>query len=104
MLFSPKRVRRPGPKGPTKELIDAVVGMKRRNRTWGCKRIAQQIALAFGVDIDKDVSAAFSQCTSIRKRDPEVRLGFLLSVTLKTRCGPWICFDVNRRYYGRTGF
>ena len=55
MLFSPKRVRRPGPKGPTKELIDAVVEMKRRNRTWGCKRIAQQIALAFGIEIDKDV-------------------------------------------------
>ncbi len=55
LLFSPKRVRRPGPKGPTKELIDAVVEMKRRNRTWGCKRIAQQIALAFGVEIDKDV-------------------------------------------------
>jgi putative transposase len=55
LLFSPKRVRRPGPKGPTKELIDAVVEMKRRNRTWGCKRIAQQIALAFGVDINKDV-------------------------------------------------
>src|SRR5215468_5305326 len=55
LLFSPKRVRRPGPKGPTKELINAVVEMKRRNRTWGCKRIAQQIALAFGVDIDKDV-------------------------------------------------
>ena len=55
LLFSPKRVQRPGPKGPTKELIDAVVEMKRRNRTWGCKRIAQQIALAFGVDIDKDV-------------------------------------------------
>jgi putative transposase len=53
LLFSPERVRRPGPKGPTKELIDAVVEMKRRNRTWGCKRIAQQIALAFGVDIDK---------------------------------------------------
>src|SRR5437870_7848570 len=55
LLFSPKRVRRPGPKGPTKELIEAVVEMKRRNRTWGCKRIAQQIALAFGVEIDKDV-------------------------------------------------
>src|SRR5207249_193401 len=55
LLFSPKRVRRPGPKGPTKELIDAVVEMKRRNRTWGCKRIAQQLTLAFGVDIDKDV-------------------------------------------------
>jgi transposase InsO family protein len=29
--------------------------MKRRNRTWGCNRIAQQIALAFDVEIDKDV-------------------------------------------------
>src|SRR5205809_7606586 len=55
LLFSPKRVRRPGPKGPTKELMDAVVEMKRRNRTWGCKRIAQQLTLAFGVDIDKEV-------------------------------------------------
>ena len=55
VLFSPKRVCRPGPKGPTKELIDAVVEMKGRNCTWGCKRIAEQIALAFGVDIDKDV-------------------------------------------------
>src|SRR4029079_11774064 len=35
--------------------IDAVIEMKRRNCTWGCKRIAQQIALAFGVEIDKDV-------------------------------------------------
>jgi transposase InsO family protein len=26
-----------------------------RNPTWGCPRIAQQITLAFGVDIDKDV-------------------------------------------------
>jgi transposase InsO family protein len=29
--------------------------MKRRNPNWGCPRIAQQIALAFGVEIDKDV-------------------------------------------------
>ena len=55
LLFSADRIRRPGPKGPTKELIHAVVEMKRRNRTWGCKRIAQQIGLAFGLDIDKDV-------------------------------------------------
>ena len=55
LLFSPKRMRRPGPKGPTKELIDAVVEMKRRNGSWGCKRIAQQIALAFSIEIDKDV-------------------------------------------------
>ncbi len=33
----------------------AVVEMKRRNPTWGCPRIAQQIALAFGIPINKDV-------------------------------------------------
>ena len=55
LLFSPQRGRRPGPKGPSQELIDAVVAMKRRNPSWGCPRIAQQIALAFGVEIDKDV-------------------------------------------------
>src|SRR5262245_5702535 len=48
LLFSRKQFRPPGPKGPTKELIDAVVEMKRRNRTWGCKRIALQITLALG--------------------------------------------------------
>src|ERR1700674_5879380 len=55
LLFSSKLGRRPGPKGPKKELIDAVVEMKRRNPAWGCPRIAEQIALAFGVEIDKDV-------------------------------------------------
>jgi putative transposase len=55
MLFSPRRRRRPGPKGPNKDLIAAVVAMKRCNPGWGCPRIAQQISLAFGVEIDKDV-------------------------------------------------
>jgi putative transposase len=55
LLFSPTARQRPGPKGPTRELIDAVLQMKRRNPTWGCPRIAQQVALAFGVEIDKDV-------------------------------------------------
>src|SRR5215469_788620 len=36
MLFSPGRRRRPGPKGPNKDLIEAVVAMKRRNPSWGC--------------------------------------------------------------------
>src|SRR4030095_5220812 len=54
-LFSPERRRRPGPKGPKKDLIDAVVAMKRRNPNWGCPRLAQQIGLAFGIEIDKDV-------------------------------------------------
>ena len=55
ILFSPKCRSRPGPKGPDKDLIAAVVAMKRRNPSWGCPRIAQQISLVFGVEIDKDV-------------------------------------------------
>ena len=54
-LFSPTVRKKPGPKGPTREVMAAVVDMKQRNPTWGCPRIAQQIALAFGVSINKDV-------------------------------------------------
>jgi putative transposase len=55
LLFSPKRRGRPGPRGPQKELVDAILEMKRRNPKWGCPRIAQQISLAFGIEINKDV-------------------------------------------------
>jgi hypothetical protein len=55
LLFSSRRRGRPGPKGPSQELIEAVVQTKQRNPSWGCPRIAQQIALAFDIPIDKDV-------------------------------------------------
>src|SRR6059058_4403689 len=55
MLFCPNRRLKPGPKGPRAELIRAVVEMKQRNPNWGCPRIAQQIALAFHIQINKDV-------------------------------------------------
>jgi len=55
LLFSPKRMTKPGPKGPSADLIRAVVEMKQRNPTWGCPRIADPINLAFGTSIDKDV-------------------------------------------------
>jgi hypothetical protein len=41
LLFSSTVRRKPGPKGPSQEVIAAVVDMKRRNPTWGCPRIAQ---------------------------------------------------------------
>ena len=47
--------RKPGPKGPSQELIQAIVEMKQRNPRFGCPRIAQQINKAFGTHIDKDV-------------------------------------------------
>src|ERR1035438_2055897 len=52
MLFSPNRRRKPGPKGPSAELIRAVVEMKQRNPNWGCPRIADQIALECAAHID----------------------------------------------------
>jgi putative transposase len=56
LLFSSSsRCRKPGPKGPSAELIAAIIEMKRRNPRFGYVRIAQQIAHAFGVEIDKDI-------------------------------------------------
>jgi len=55
LLFSSKARKRPGPKGPSYKVIAAVVQMKQRNPTWGCPRIAQQMGLAFGIEINKDV-------------------------------------------------
>ncbi len=52
---SPSPRRKPGPKGPSAELIAAIVALKRRNPHFGCVRIAQQITRAFGVEVDKDV-------------------------------------------------
>ena len=54
-LFSPNRRRKSGPKGPSAELIRAVVEMKQHDPNWGCPRIAEQMALAFNIQIDKDV-------------------------------------------------
>lgn len=54
-LFSAGTQRRPGPKGPSKELIAAILEIKRLNPRFGCPRIAQQISHTFGLEIDKDV-------------------------------------------------
>src|SRR6266699_706664 len=50
-LFSSRGHRCPGPKGLSKELIDAIVEIKRRNPRVGWPRIAH----AFGIDINKDI-------------------------------------------------
>jgi putative transposase len=56
LLFSSSPHRcKPGPKGPSAELIAAIVEMKQRNPRFGYMRIAQQISDAFGVEIDKDI-------------------------------------------------
>ncbi|MEP7305272.1 MAG: integrase core domain-containing protein [Acidobacteriota bacterium] len=54
-LFSSTPQKKPGPKGPSREIIAAVLDMKQHNPTWGCPRIAHQITLAFGMPMNKDV-------------------------------------------------
>ena len=55
LLFASGRRAKPGPKGPSQELIRAIVELKRRNPRFGCPRIALILAKTFGVEINKDV-------------------------------------------------
>jgi len=55
LLFSNKKSKNPGRKGPDKNVTDAVLEMKKRNPSYGYRRIAMQISNAFDLTIDKDV-------------------------------------------------
>jgi putative transposase len=55
LLYSSARRTKPGPKGPSPELVRAIVEMKQRNPRFGYRRIAMQITESFGIDIDKDL-------------------------------------------------
>jgi putative transposase len=54
-LFSSKSPKKPGPKGPSQELIDAILEMEKRNPRMGTPTIAQQISIILGIEVDKDV-------------------------------------------------
>ena len=53
LLYPSDQKRKPGPKGPSQELIQGIVELKQRNPRFGCRRIAEQINKAFDVQIDK---------------------------------------------------
>jgi len=55
LLFSARKKGRSGPKGPSQELIQTIIEMKRRNPRYGCPLIAGPISKVFGIDIDKDI-------------------------------------------------
>jgi transposase InsO family protein len=56
LLFSSSRHGdKPGPPGPSSELIRAIMAIKQCNPRYGCPRIALIITNTFGVPIDKDV-------------------------------------------------
>ena len=58
LLYSPRKRRRPGPKGPSKELIGVVLEMKRRNPRFGCQSrgfASSKYRKQFAVEINKDI-------------------------------------------------
>ena len=54
-LFGTSGHTKPGPKGPSRELIAAIVELKQRKLRYGCPRIAHIISLIFVLVINKDV-------------------------------------------------
>ena len=55
LLFTPKNRGKPGPTGPSAKLVATIVELKRRNPSFGYQRIADQITLIFGIEVEKDV-------------------------------------------------
>ena len=55
LLYSSRKGRTPGPKGPSREFIELVLEMKRRNPTFGCVEIAEQLTKTFAFPLNKDV-------------------------------------------------
>jgi len=55
LLYTSRQKGKPGPKGPSHELILVIVEMKQRNPGYGCPKIAEQISKLFGIEIDKDI-------------------------------------------------
>ena len=54
LFSSSHRPKKPGPKGPSAELIRAIVELKSRNPRFGCPRIALIITRTFGIEVDKN--------------------------------------------------
>jgi putative transposase len=55
LLFSNKTLKKPGRKGPSGDLIQIILEMKKRNPRYGYLRIAMQIKEAFGIELDEGV-------------------------------------------------
>ena len=54
LLFSSKSLKKPGPKGPERAVIDLILEMKRRHPSYGYRRIAMQISNSLGCHLGID--------------------------------------------------
>ena len=103
LLYSPRKRRRPGPKGPSKELIDAVVEMKRRNPRFGCRKMpskspARSVSISIRMSSDAYSSSTTDRCQVVTVLRGSASLG-----TPGTACGASTCFAANQFCSGATG-
>ena len=95
-LFSNKGHRRPVPKGPSRELIAAIVELKQRNPRYGCPRIATSLRSLSGSKSTKISLGVFlPNTTNLDQALHKVSHGYRYSVIAKTVFGALICFAVN---------
>src|SRR5262249_4844277 len=92
--FQKTRRRQQDLKGPTQELIEAVVEMKRRNRTGAASELSSRSLYPSASRSTKRWSGGFLESISDGKQAQRVRHGFPDLVTPKNSL--WSCFDVNR--------
>src|SRR5450830_355384 len=72
-LFSSGGHRRPGPQGPSKELIDAIVEIKRRNPRVGCPASHSSLRTPLASISTKTSSAGCSRNTIDPRQEPMAR-------------------------------
>src|ERR1017187_4384704 len=71
LLFTPRNRQRPGPKGPSRELIAAILEMKRRNPRFGVRELPRRLLTRLASRSTKMSSAASS--LGISDLPPEMR-------------------------------
>ena len=103
VLYACEHRRRPGPKGPSAELIAVIVEIKRRDPRFGCVHIDQQICRTLGVQIDKDVVRRVLAKHYRPSPVAMARPGSPSLVTRGTASGALICSAADPSSYAVTG-
>jgi len=97
-LFSAKTRRRPGPKGPSQELIAAILEIKRLNPRFGCPALPSRFRTPSTWKSTRTWCAGFWRTTLSQSREAKVRRGSLPSLKPATVCGASIYFAASRSY------
>ena len=101
LLFTSINRGKPGLKGPSAELISAIVNMKQRNPGFGYQRIASKISHTFNIHVDKDVVRRM--LATHYKPEPRSGGPSWLSFLGHSKDSLWIFSDANLSSSDHTG-